>query len=50
MSEDQRSRYIDYLADSVTNPDLDNRTMGACPGGFLDVSATDARQDFFFEE
>ncbi len=35
MSEDQKDRYIDYLADRVTNLDLDNRAMGLVLEDFL---------------
>ena len=37
MSEDQKDRYIDYLADRVTNLDLDNRAMGLVLEDFLKV-------------
>lgn len=35
MSEDQKDRYIDYLADRVTNLDSDNRAMGLVLRDFL---------------
>lgn len=35
MSEDQKDRYIYYLADRVTNLDLDNRAMGLVLEDFL---------------
>ena len=35
MSESQKDRYIDYLADRVTNLDLDNRAMELVLEDFL---------------
>lgn len=35
MSEDQKDRYIDYLADRITNLDLDNHAMGLVLEDFL---------------
>lgn len=37
MSADQKDRYIDYLADRVTNLDLDNRAMGLVLEDFLNA-------------
>ena len=45
MSESQKDRYIDYLADCVTNPDLDKRVMELVFEDFFENTTGDAKDD-----